>query len=349
VSRYLDEIKNLPNALDDLIEYYQRDVGKEKLARWASLMHGRHEVLFSGMGTSALAPISIRARLVARGIEVRTIESGEWLHYGDAFPGQQGSVVLISQSGESAEARGIVEKGIAGAGYVAITNNEKSVVGIRSSLCLPLCAGAEASISTKTYANTLAVLHLVASTLESPDSLAIACGELSQARNGMQIADMRVIEEAADFLRGARYMAYVGRGPSYLCATQSALTFAEGVRIVGAAFTGGGFRHGPMEAVGPDLGMVVFLAEGRTKTLMETLVRECAEAGARVVCITDAAIIPDKNLRVIAVKNCATGNSEHLFPMFAAPVHMLLIHHLAALMGFEAGQFRICEKVTRLE
>lgn len=119
--------------------------------------------------------------------------------------------------------------------------------------------------------------------------------------------------------------------------------------MVGAAFTGGGFRHGPMEAAGPDLGMVVFLAEGRTRALLETLMRECAAAGTRVVCITDTAIEPDRNLRVIAVKSCETSNSENLFPMFAAPVHMLLIHYLAELKGFEAGRFRICEKVTRHE
>jgi glucosamine--fructose-6-phosphate aminotransferase (isomerizing) len=349
LSRYLDEIRDLPRALDDLIEYYREDRGRKKLAQWGSRMQGRYEVLFSGMGTSAMAPLLIRARLAARGIKVRTIDSGEWLHYGEVDPASQGSVVLISQSGESAEVRGLVQKGIAGAQYVAITNNEMSVVGKGSSLCLPLCAGEEAAISTKTYTNTLAILHLMASALENPDLPETAFQELSQARGGLQYSDMRAVEEAARFLIEAKFLAYVGRGPSHLCAAQSALTVSEGTRMVGAAFTGGAFRHGPMEAAGPDLGMVVFLPEGRTRALMETLMRESAAAGARVVCITDAAIDPESNLRVITVKSGETGDAERLFPLFAAPVHMLLIHCLAQLKGFEAGRFRICEKVTRRE
>jgi glucosamine--fructose-6-phosphate aminotransferase (isomerizing) len=349
VSQYLQEIEHLPDTLGDLVEYYQTDTGKEKLDQWERRTRGQRELLFSGMGTSVLAPISIRARLADRGIDVRTIDSGEWLHYGEKLPGEQGTVVLISQSGESAEVRKIIEKGVAGERFVAITNNEKSFLGRHSTLCLPLCAGEEASISTKTYLNTLAVLHLMTTVRESSGPLENAFSELTEISVDVRWRDTGSIQEAARFLLGGRFFAFIGRGPSYLCAAQSALTMSEGARIVGAAYTGGGFRHGPLEAAGPDLSAIIYVAEGRTKPLMEKLARECAAAGTRVVCVTNAAIHPADNLLVIPVKNIQSMNNEHLFPMLAAPVHMLLIHFLAELKGFEAGKFRFCEKVTKAE
>jgi len=70
---------------------------------------------------------------------------------------------LISQSGESAETKKAA-LALAGKGSppVVVVNDEASSMARAASLVLPMKAGAEKSISNKTYLNTLGVMHLLA-------------------------------------------------------------------------------------------------------------------------------------------------------------------------------------------
>lgn len=60
-------------------------------------------VIFAGMGSSLLAARAAASRLVARGRPAMAAEAGELLHYGLAAIPSDALVVLVSQSGRSAE------------------------------------------------------------------------------------------------------------------------------------------------------------------------------------------------------------------------------------------------------
>ena len=126
-----------------------------------------------------------------------------------------------------------------------------------------------------------------------------------------------------------------------------ALTFMEGAKSHGAAFTGGAFRHGPFEVLGPGHRAVVLAPAGRTAGLLTAMSQEMAARGSRVVLITDLEESPrQENLLILRVRNFG---EERLFGLAIAQVQGYLLHHVARLRGYEAGVFRIASKVTTVE
>jgi glucosamine--fructose-6-phosphate aminotransferase (isomerizing) len=120
----------------------------------------------------------------------------------------------------------------------------------------------------------------------------------------------------------------------------------EGTRIPAAAFTGGGFRHGPLEVVDRDHRCVVLAPGGATHQLSVTMATEIAEMGSHVVAITDQDLtLPGPHSRVLAVPECG----EDLFCVSAATTQGLLMNEVAQRLGLRPGELRYGQKVTRRE
>jgi glucosamine--fructose-6-phosphate aminotransferase (isomerizing) len=347
-TRFLAEIDQMPAALDGLVSWYAGQ-GRERLLAFRALLRGKQGILFGGMGTSLIASRIVFPRLGKLGIACRSADAGEWLHYGTDTPDADSLIVLTSQSGESVEVKRLVGEGRV-AGYVAITNNEASSLGAKARLVLPLLAGEEASISTKTYTNTLAVLHLLASALQGDEALDRGVRELREAARLMGEADTGAIQAAAEALAPAAGIAFVARGPAHVAAQQCALTFMEGGRSLAAAFTGGAFNHGPAELLEPGFRLVILQSGERTRWLAEGLADRAARLGAGVVLLRDALGAAMEGVRVCSVPRVAHADDpDELFPLLTARTQNLLLHHVAARRGIEAGIFRHGGKVTRNE
>ena len=350
MSRFLEEIQELPEALIRMVSFYKTD-GRERLSAWVEqTKEHRDMVLFSGMGTSEFSAIAVRSQLASSGVSCDTVDAGEWLHYGITGLGESRRlVVLTSQSGESIEVVRLIEEDLVPPGFVAITNNEESTLGRHAGIVLPLCAGEEATISTKTYTNTLGILYLMAAAFQGGKGLKQAFSDLERAADCLFSADENQIVEAAEILHSGTAVAFVGRGPAYAAARQCALTFMEGAKRAIVNFSGGAFRHGPFECLDQNFRAIFLMPKGRTFSINENMAREAAELGAKVVCITDTEIQSEENIHVIRLDNIENESSEELFPLVMSGAQALLLHHFARLKGIEAGQFRYCSKVTAKE
>ena len=364
MTAFREEIEQMPAALDLLVSYYEGD-GRERLRDLRSRLRGARDLLWAGMGTSRFAPEAAFPRLRRAGFSCRSADAGEWLHYEeDAPPAADGpadrpahgsadapAVVLTSQSGESVEVRRLVEQGRVPPGFIAITNNLDSFLARRAGLALPLLAGDEAAISNKTYANTLALVSLMASALEGDASLAQCFVDLRAASRALRDADMEAIAAAAARLAPASGIAFVGRGPAFVTARQCALTFMEGTRCLASAFTGGAFNHGPAELLAQGFRLVVMQAAGRTRALNASLAARAAGLGADVVLMSAAAEERIDGVLTVPVPSIAARprGQEELFPLLASRVQNLLLDRVAAGRGLEAGVFRHGTKVTTHE
>ncbi len=255
---FLKELDEQPEALRRLVEYYSGK-GFPRLKQWARLAKKNQWVIFSGMGTSEFAPEMILPDLARNGIGALTIDAGEWLHYPRPL---KGLPVLISQSGESVETRKLAER--LRMPFIGLTNNESSLLGRKASLALPMCAGAESAISTKTYVNTLALLYLMARAIQGEKKIKEGLIALKKAANRMNECDRANIFRAASVLASASCIQFVGRGPAMAAVKQTALTFMEGTRLSTTALTGGAFRHGPFELAGKGHHIVFFAPHGFT-------------------------------------------------------------------------------------
>jgi glucosamine--fructose-6-phosphate aminotransferase (isomerizing) len=345
MSKFLDEIYEIPGALKRLVYYYRND-GRAKISEWKNHINMQKRILFTGMGTSEFAPIYIMNRLAAIGISSINLDAGEWLHYGSGVQEENNVAVIISQSGESIEVKKLIESGKAGMQYIAITNDENSFLGKNAQLNLPLCAGDEASVSTKTYSNTLGLLYILAHALQEDCELSHVFNELDNLTDKMLDIDDKSIKGAAEFLLPGLSLVFVGRGPALVCAKQCTLTFMEGTRCVASAFSGGAFRHGPFEVVDKDFRLIIFRPEGLTDYLVDKLAENAAKLRAHVVVFTDRKKVQGDYIKEIPVKNVRSKHSEELFPMAVSVLQNLLLYHLAAARGIKEVGFRYGGKIT---
>jgi glutamine---fructose-6-phosphate transaminase (isomerizing) len=338
---FRSEVDEMPAALARAAAWY-RGEGRAALRELSARAAGATEAVFTGMGTSCFAPESEFPRLARAGLLCRAVDAGEWLHAETSLP-CRGLTVLTSQSGESVELVRLVEHGLVPKGYVAITNDPSSTLARAAGLVLPLHAGAERSISNKTYANTLAVLSLLAAAVEGSSAVDAALDDLARAADALTSAPD--VGAAARLLAAGTGIAFVGRGAAFVTARQCALTFMEGARLLSAAFAGGAFNHGPFETVDASFRLVIFQAHAATRALAEGLAARAAALGAGVVLVGTPPLSAPSGVRTLPVP----AGPEALFPLLVSRVQNLLLASVADARGHEAGIFRYGSKVTTHE
>lgn len=345
---FIDEIADQGKALRDLIEFY-RGAGDDLLCRLGHMVsHRTRSVTFTGMGTSEFVPEMIRDYLGDRCLApVMIREAGELLHYGMPTIRDNDVIVAISQSGESIETRRVVEELGHHEYLVSVTNNQESTMARLAAVNIPMLAGEEASISTKTYTNSLAVMLLMGRAFLTEecgpvlDTLEPVADEMDAFYAGRQDE----IRRAAEHLREAHTVYFISRGPALAAAKQAALTFQEGTHVFTCAIPGGSMRHGPFEIVGPGHHAVVFASDGRGGDLLRSMSGEMAELGSKVVLFTSREVPKQPNLLSIPLR---PGDPER-FPLACAVPQELLLHFMAEDRGWTAGVFLRGGKITARE
>jgi len=353
MNRFVEENKDLPQALRNLIAYYRSPEGSALLDRWEGIASGKGSLFFAGMGTSEFTSRDFAGRLLSQGRLASSFDAGELIHQDESrLPGDV-LFVLTSQSGESAEMLKLAASGVAG-DFVAITNNEDSRLAKAAALTLPLCAGDEFTITTKTYSNNLALNRILEGRLVGKKAADTVLKSLEVAAAAMEKTDDPAIGAAAELLCGmnakTEAFAFAGRVESLVSARQCGLTYMEGLKRPAASFSGGGFRHGPFEAVGPKLGLILFRSSERTAAIVDKLAVEAAGFGSPVVVFDGCPKAPFEavpNSIRIGVPVCSGGTG--LFPVLAARSHNMLLNALAGKIGIETGHFVHGGKVTREE
>ncbi|MDX2185904.1 MAG: SIS domain-containing protein [Opitutaceae bacterium] len=334
------ELAEMPDALERLVRAHLSDPGP--VARWLERLGSVRRVLALGMGTSSFSLHGVGRGLSRRGIAFHQAEAGEWFHNGDILaPGEL--PILCSQSGASAEIVRLLDRGLP-ISPVAVTNDAASPLANGGDPVFLLHAGPERAISAKTYANTLATARILeAATAGVP--LAACSERLLRVAESLQETGSGAVQHAANLLQHVPTLAVVGRTDAVPAVLQFALTCAEGVGRVATPFLGGSFRHGPMEACGPDLGVIAFTQADRCGDLVLRAADEAVRLGCRVVVFTDRSDVPDA-LTPVPVPR---GDDPADFSLRCSRMQAQFIHALAALRGREAGIFRVNSKVTQVE
>jgi len=349
MSKFYDEIVQIPEALHRVVDYYRAE-GLKKLTDWQKLVSEHSALSFLGMGTSEFSIYSALPKFEQNGLPISVRDAGEYLYYGVQKQNEKMLSILTSQSGESVEIRKLIEAGRIGSSMVGITNDTESILGKSARLVFPLFGGEEASISAKTYTNTLAVLNFMGETLAKKQVPSASFFDtLDKGADSLLSVSDEEIQEAVHHLLPGDAIAFVGRGPAYTCARQSALTFMEGTHCLSSPFTGGAFRHGPFESVGKLFSIVIYCAKGKTSAFSWKLASDSAEHGAKVLVITDdTPSVSHKSIKVLKIGSVFSGD-ETLFPLAVSGIHPRIIHFLAAARGLEAGIFNYGGKITVTE
>jgi len=345
------EIRDQPAALSELVARYRESGFLERIGAAAAALKSASRVIFTGMGTSLYVPYIV-LRELQRQLSVSTEDAGEFLHFGmESIQGNE-LVVAISQSGESAETRKIVERLQGRVRILSIVNDESSYMSQNSDLTLPIFAGKEASISNKTYTNTLALLLLLESGLNSEQCEA-ELDRLEQVADTMQAglaASQKQARLAAEFLQAPSTLYVIARGRDLVSARQLALIAKEGSGLFAEALSAGLFRHGPIELAGPNHNILFLVSEGNRPELTENLAREVRELGSRVVVVSEQGRHDSREENGILRLQLPSGETtSRYFPILCAPFLEYFVHEVAEMKGKEAGVFQHARKITDRE
>ncbi len=339
---YLRDILDQPRALGDTLRGLDATPAVERLVQ--RLRDGDvRRVVLTGMGSSHLGLVPLYLRLVDAGLLPLTVEASELLHYQRRLLDEGALLVLVSQSGRSAEILRLLEA-VRGRGVttLAVTNSASSPLAREATAVVLTHAGEEATVSCKTYLAAQLALAWLGEVLTGGDREA-ASAALAEAIPGVAafLASWRShVEWLAGHLQGVRAVYYTGRGPSLAAACSAGLITKESTHRPSEGMSSAAFRHGPMEMIDAGVFLLAFAGAARTRALDEALVADVRAAGARAFLAAEDA--PEPALRLPRISDLARPVVELL------PVEMITLA-LAALDGREAGRFERVTKVTEKE
>jgi glucosamine--fructose-6-phosphate aminotransferase (isomerizing) len=290
-------------------------------------------IVLSGIGASASALTPAMVALRAAGRRAFAVSAPELrvdgaARLGDAF-------VLVSQSGASAETVDALRY-IEGAPVVAISAKGDSRLAQAADVWLPLGPLPDTPVATLSYTATLQALGMLCDALLGTASGWDRVPEL--ATEVLERTDP-IVERIAQHFAQVRALDAVGGGPAHASAAETALLAREGLRLAATGMETREYLHGPLEAVAPGFGAIVF---GRERE--RALAVELASFGAAVALLTDARPGDVDGVDVIDLPKV---------PWLAAPVLQilpvqLLVEHTARLRGLTIGELRRQQHDTKV-
>jgi glucosamine--fructose-6-phosphate aminotransferase (isomerizing) len=343
-NRYLSDILSQPQALQDALDGFDGDTCR---SLHQDILSGRFDrIVLSGMGGSSFATYPAWLELARHGLPAWTVETSELLHYAAELITPRTLLWLTSQSGGTAEVLALLDR-LAGnrpAFILATTNEPSSPLAQAAGAVLQIHAGVEATVSTKTYLNTLAVSQLASLSL-SGEPVEKGRQELAQTREGLQFFLADLEKNLNEISRLAGYLErlfLLGRGPSLASAEAGALILKESTKFPATCISAGQFRHGPIELADEHLTLVLFEGQPHTAELNRRLGQELAGYGATVLWVGGQAPTGTKPMPMPASSGIGLPLAEML------PVQLLSLV-LARQNQVQPGTFRYIEKVTRTE
>ena len=304
----------------------------------AALRAGPYDrIVLTGMGSSHDAALPTWRRLARAGRAAWWADTGQLLDAPELITAST-LLIVTSQSGSSGEVVSLLEGRPRPATLVAVTNDVTSPLAAGADLVVALHSGDEATVSTKSYLNSLAAHDLLAATLTgtAPDDVLAVAKAVEEFGAAAELT-----RPAGELVAAANpRLAYIGFGDHAATARYAGLITKEGAKIAAEGFIGGQFRHGPLELAGPGLTAVLFGSDDPAGNVsLQRLATDLTEAGSTVIAV--AAL--DRPGTALSLR----PPSGTIAPLaYGAVVAQHFTVALARARGITPGAFTFGSKVT---
>ncbi len=347
MSDLLEEISQQPAALSGLRKFYASPGAIPAKCLRSLAPHWPPTVVFTGMGSSLFAAYPAQAYLTEQGVRALVWETAELAHHHLKVLRPDTLLVVVSQSGQTAEVLRLLENLPPKAPVVAVTNVEASQLAKRAKLLLPLMAGGQVGVSTKTYTCSVAVLMYLAFAIagNAPSPLTQEVMRAVEAEETILERRDVLMPPIVEFFNRPPYVALMSRGADLATAYQGALMLKEVARLAAEPISAAQFRHGPMEIIHPNHRYILFARQGKTGRLLLKLASDIRKWSGRVLLFTDMPFDDLMNVRLVRVEPLRLGLGTLVDSVYI----QLLAHDAALRAGLQPGKFEIAENVTRKE
>jgi glutamine---fructose-6-phosphate transaminase (isomerizing) len=345
---FFAEIAGQPDALRRAARALTEQLDTIEAVRDAGRRGGG--VVFTGMGGSYDACYPAVNELAVHGVLALQIDAAELLHFRTRVLSAATVLVIVSQSGRSAEVVRLLDAFEDRAErplVLSVTNGLANPLAQRADLRLDTRAGTEQGPSTMTFAASLVQLAAVGGALngrsdvDPVDRARTAAREASDAVETV-LEDETIAARIAD-AADRDTLVLLARGPARAAAEMGALTLKE-CGVAAESYETAAFRHGPFELAGPALGAIVVATEPETLALDLGLAADLVGTGASAVVLSSRCDVPDGALWVrIPSVDRLLSSAVSIDPI------QLLAWRLANARGRVPGAYTRASKVTTRE
>lgn len=266
-------------------------------------------------------------------------------------------LVVISQSGETADTRAALKEGIdKGAQCRAIVNVVGSSIARMAQGVIYTHAGPEIGVaSTKAFTTQLIALYLLAlycasETGKLPKHLVDQyIQDLIELPGKMDkiLADTEKINLWARKYMNYKDFLYLARGPLYPIALEGALKLKEISYIHAEGYAAGEMKHGPIALIDEDMPVMVLLKQGPLYEKMVSNIQEVKAREGKILALMEGE--PDTGVAPAESQFAIPASSDWLSPvLFSVPLQ-LFAYHVAVLRGTDVDQPRNLAKSVTVE
>jgi glucosamine--fructose-6-phosphate aminotransferase (isomerizing) len=349
-----EQPKAIADTLDQAIALDPLLFGEEA----DEVLHGIDRVLILACGTSYYAGCVARYWIESIAQVPVNVEIASEYRYRDSVPDPATLVVVVSQSGETADTLAALRHAISLGmpNTLAVCNVATSAIMRETKLQFMTRAGVEVGVaSTKALTTQLVALYLLAATLAKIGGRLTADHEhdvvrslrhLPAAVQSVLALEPHLIAWSDVFARKENAL-FLGRGMHFPIAMEGALKLKEISYIHAEAYPAGELKHGPLALVTDEMPVVTvapndLLLEKLKSNMMEVRARGgqlfvCADAGTRIE--------PSDGVHVIRLPEHYGDLSPllHVIPM------QLLAYHTAVARGTDIDKPRNLAKSVTVE
>ena len=325
--------------------------GGETLARADS-------VLILACGTSYYSSLVAKQWIESLARIPCQVEIASEYRYRDSVPNPNALVVVVSQSGETADTLAALDhaKALGHAHTLAICNVGTSSMVRQTELTYLTRAGIEIGVaSTKAFTTQLIAQFLLALTLaklrgrlsaEQEASWLRALRHLPAALQAALALEPQVIAWAERFAR-KQHALFLGRGLHYPIALEGALKLKEISYIHAEAYPAGELKHGPLALVDAEMPVVAIAPSDALLDKLKSNLQEVRARGGElyVVADLDSHLQSSEGIHVIRLPE----HAGYLSPVVHTIPLQLLAYHAAVIRGTDVDKPRNLAKSVTVE
>lgn len=340
----LKEIEEIPQTVERIINTYYQDNEFQFNKELIKDLNESDHIIFIGCGTSYHAGLVGGRYFEKYDKSASRFIASEWAFH-PTFPGQKPFIILISQSGETADLihclKIIKEHHLKN---LIITNTGGSTLDRGCDYSILLHSGIEVSVaSTKAYVAQVALFAMLSASLQNDKSVIQDLKESINVINDIQTNFKPIIKSVAEELKDKKNIFYLGRSFDYFLSLEASLKLKEISYIHSEAVPGGELKHGPIALIEPGLPVIVFITDPDTAPSMRGNIEEVKSRGAKVYVISTKALAKEED--TIVVKNYA----YYLSSVAISSIAFYLAYYVSLAKGLNVDKPRNLAKSVTVE
>lgn len=255
-------------------------------------IRGINRIYVVACGTAMHAGIVARYAIERLARIPVAVETASEFRYMNPIVGKNDLVILVSQSGETADTKAALELAKEkGAKTLAVVNVKYSAIARAADMCINTLAGPEIAVaSTKAYTVQIAVLYLIAF------RMAFAVGEIDEEKLRELTREIQKAPAAienilkkedecrfiASRLVSVEKLFFIGRGLDYALSLEASLKLKEITYIHSEAYAAGELKHGTISLIEDGVPVITLLTQ---ENVLPKTVSNMAEVKARGACV----------------------------------------------------------------